>query len=385
MKARILDATALRGVTPWALAAYARNAGWAKADPYGDAADAWQGEGLPEILLPTTDLLGDYASIVSRLIGIFSEVSGTDELATLKNLLEAEHDVIRVRAMDDATNGSVALDAGVEMVSQTRGMVLAAACATVTPAQRVYRVGANKKATALVKGLRLGQTEHGSFVVTLMSPIATPQDESWGLFQQEPLPRRVMIRLVEALQASRRIAESWYPGFGFQAFEDAVSDGVSANLCDAVARLVRCTNRFDVSVAWATTDLPSLPPARVEFSEIHRQALEEGAETLRSTLAQPGARFAATVHALARDRRELEGKVTFKTQIEGRVQSVAGVLDPKNYEVAIRAHRAEARVIVNGDLERVGQRWRVTNANVRELRVQPDGELHSAADDDGAE
>lgn len=377
MKARILDGTALRGVTPGGLAAYAQNAGWAKTAPYGDAADVWQGEGLPEILLPNTDLLGDYPSVVARLIGIFSEQSGKDEIATLKDLLEAEHDVIRVRAIDDGTNGSVALDAGVEMVSQARGMVLAAACATVTPAQRVYRAWANKKATGLVKRLRLGQTEHGSFVVALMAPIVSPVapvlDESWGVFEQEPPLRRVIIRLVQALQASREMAELWDSDFGYPALDDAVSAGVSANLCDALARLVGCTNRFEVSVAWATTDLPTPSPARVEFSETYRQALEEAAKTLRSTEAQPGARLTATVHALARDRWESRGKVTLKAEIRGRVQSVTALLQPKDYGAAIHAHQAGRRVIVTGDLERIGQRWHIANARLSEFGLHEDG------------
>ena len=116
MKAQILDATALKEVTPGGLAAYARSAGWTKAEPYGNAADVWNGESRPEIVLPRTDLLGDYASVVSRLIGIFSDVGGTDEAATLRDLLEADHDVIRVRVIEGATNGSIALDTGVDSV-----------------------------------------------------------------------------------------------------------------------------------------------------------------------------------------------------------------------------------------------------------------------------
>ena len=144
MKARILDANALRGVSPSGLAAYARSAGWAKTEPFGETADVWHGEGLSEILLPRTDLLGDYASVVSRLIGVFSEESGQDELAVLKDLLEADHDVIRVRAMEGAPNGSSALGTGVAIVSQIREMLLAAACAAVESPQQVYRAGAKQ-------------------------------------------------------------------------------------------------------------------------------------------------------------------------------------------------------------------------------------------------
>ena len=388
MRARILDATALKGVTPGGLAAYARSAGWAKAEPYGDAADVWLGESRPEIVLPRTDLLGDYASVVSRLIGIFSQVGGTDEAATLRDLLEADHDVIRVRATEDATKGSVALDTGVEIVSQAREMLLAAACATVGNPQQVYRAGANKEAADFVKRVRLGQTEHGSFVVTLMAPVpptvAPALDESWGSIEEEPLSRRVMLRLVEALQATRKAAELWNSGSGHREFEDAVSAGVSANLCDAVAGLIGRTSRLEVSVAWAMNRIPRRAPARVTFSETYRQPLEEAGRTFRARAPRPGTRLVGSVHKLIRDQQEMEGVVALKAEIDGKIQSVAAVLDETNYGVAIRAHEARNPVIVDGDLERIGQRWRVTNASVRELPVQRDDEPRTVGSEDVA-
>ena len=382
MKVRILDASALNVVTPRALAAYSGSVGWAKVEPYGDVADVWSGKGLPEIVLPRTNRLGDYASVVSRLIEIFSEERGQGELAVLKDLLEADHDVIRVRVIEGATNGSIALDTGVEMVSQAREMVLAAARATVGPPQRVYRGRANKKATAFMERVRLGQTEHGSFVVSLMAPVApttaTLWDDSRPWLTDEPLSRRVVLRLIEALQASRQAAERWSSGSFRQEFDAAISAGVSANLCDAVVNLIESTDRFDVSVAWATSRAARLPPARIEFSEAHRLALKAFAQALRIDGPRPEIPLLATVHRLTRDKGELEGVVVLKTEIDGRIYSVNAVLDEKNYGVAIRAHETGRRIIVNGDLERIGQRWRITNASVRELPVGPDDQPHSA-------
>lgn len=347
----------------------------ARTEPYGDAADAWQGEDLPEILVPRTNRLGDYASVVSRLIEIFSEESGRDELAVLKDLLEADHDVIRVRAMEGATNGSIALDTGVEMVSRAREMVLAAARTTVGPPQRVYKGRANKRATAFMEGVRLGQTEHGSFVVSLMAPVAPitarALDGSRLWFEQEPLSRRVVLRLVEALQASRQAAERWNSGLFHQEFEAAVSAGVSANLCDAVVGLIESIERLEIDVAWAANRRSRLPPTRIEFSEAHRIPLRAVAQTLRTGGPRPETPFVASVHRLTRDHRALEGVVVIKTEIDGRVYSINAVLDEENYRAAIRAHETGRCVIVDGDLERIGQRWRITNASLRTLPVRP--------------
>jgi hypothetical protein len=53
--------------------------------------------------------------------------------------------------------------------------------------------------------------------------------------------------------------------------------------------------------------------------------------------------------------------------VEDKIQSVRAVLDQTNYSTAVSAHGAQSPVIVTGDLERVGQRWQLTNATVRAL------------------
>lgn len=98
MKASIQDTGALAGVSPAALSAYARSFGWVRTEDYGDHSDVYSGEGLPEVVLPRTRLLGDYASVVSRLIEVFSGAIQTDTLAIYRDLLTADRDVIRVRA-----------------------------------------------------------------------------------------------------------------------------------------------------------------------------------------------------------------------------------------------------------------------------------------------
>ena len=380
MKTRILDTGALTAITPGALAAYVRDEGWTKTEAYGDHADIYAGENRPEIIVPRTDLLGDYASVVSRLIGIFGEMNSQDELAIYRDLIGADHDVVRVRAAGSEDDGSIFLDDGVEMVSQAREMLLAAACAAKVP-QRVYRAGANREAAEYMKQVRLGQTEHGSFVVTLMAPVPPMLqlkfDDSWANLDDEPYERQVTRRLVLALEASRNAAERAHSGDGEGAFERAVGVGVSANLCDAVARLIEQSNGLEVSVSWAKTRPTPESRRSIRFSESDAGTFKEAARTFLAKEPEPDARLFGSVHKLTRDRNETEGHVTFKVDMDGKIKSVGSVLDQNNYSVAIRAHEARNPVILSGDLERVRQRWRVTNATVREL-TSDDGDEDEA-------
>ena len=375
MKTQILDAGALRSIPPTSLAAYARGEGWTKFETHGKHADVYVSEGRPEIILPRTDQLGDYASVVSRLIGIFGQVTERDESTVFRDLVGANHDTVRVRAIGTEDNGSVLLDEGVELVSQAREMLLAAACATRMQ-RPVYRAGANKEAVEYMKQVRLGQTGHGSFVVNLLTPVPpTLQSvlpETWADLDDEPFERQVTRCLVRALEASRAAAESAHSGNGVSAFDRAVAHGVSANLCGAVAKLIERSRGLEVSVNWAKTRPTPESGRHIRFSLSDAGTLKEAERTFLAKEPRPDVKLYGSVHKLKRGEQEFDGQVTFRVDIDGKSQSVGSVLDQNNYTVAIRAHEARNPVVVTGDLERVGQRWRVTNANVRELAGDED-------------
>lgn len=383
MRAQILDVDALRAISPAALAAFARGEGWTKTEAFGTHADVYAGTDRPEIILPRTDRLADYASAVSRLIDVFSKISERDELATYRDLVGADRDVVRVRAFGGDDDGSVSLDAGVKIVAQAREMLLAAACAAKTP-QPLYRAGANKEANDYMRRVKLGQTEHGSFVVTLLAPVppllqpVLPLDQVWGSLDDEPMERMVTRRLMDALEASRNAAERALSGEA-SAFEDAVAYGVSANLCEAVAGLIEQSHGLDISLTWARTRPTPETHRKVVFSQNDADILKEAARTFRLRQPKTDVTLYGTVHKLKRDQDEADGVVTLKAIVEDKRQSVRAVLDQANYSIAVQAHDAKADVIVTGDLERFGQRWQITNAIVRQLLAD------EAADEDGNE
>ena len=67
MRVSIRDKGPLSEVSPAALSAYARASGWTRTDNYGDSSDVYTSDGLPEIIVPRTQRLGDYANVVSQL------------------------------------------------------------------------------------------------------------------------------------------------------------------------------------------------------------------------------------------------------------------------------------------------------------------------------
>lgn len=98
MKVDIRDVDALTSVSPAELSAYARTEGWVSAETYGDHSDVYTRDGHPEIIVPRTQRLGDYARVVAQLIDIFAAAAEVDQVSLFRDLITADRDVITPRA-----------------------------------------------------------------------------------------------------------------------------------------------------------------------------------------------------------------------------------------------------------------------------------------------
>ena len=372
MRVSIHDRGALLAVSPAALSAYARAAGWRRHEPYRVHSDVYMGESRPEIIVPRTERLGDYASVVATLIDTFAGVTGQDESSVYRSLVTADRDVVCIRVAE-SDDGSVTLEDGVNLVGGARDLLLSAACSLREP-QPVYRAGANREAADLLKQVRLGQTDQGSFVVTLLTPVVPPpmpalfpDQDDWNA----PIERRMTKRLVEALTAARQAAERAAAGDD-GAFEETVASGVSANLCEALVRIIAPFPMLDVGVSWARTRPVIVPGTVVRFGRADAALLREAARSLRERAPRPDMRLHGFVRLLRRGEAEDDGTIRLATDIDGQRQSVVAVLEQADYERAVQAHKDRALVVLAGDLERTGQRWRLLNPRLTDV-IRDDG------------
>ena len=363
----ISDAKALLAVSPAALAAYARTAGWAKVETYREHSDIYTGNGLPEIILPRTKSLKDYTAVVAELVGIFARVGEVDEPTLYRDLVMSDRDVVRVRVADG--DGTVDINEGADLVAGARDMLLAAACSVQDP-RPVYRTGANREANEFMRQVRLGQTEAGSYVVTLLSPIVPPPVAPTLFedleFAAMPMARRVTSRLSEALQSCKIAIEKTVSGEN-DAFSNSVGEGVSANLCDSLAQIIKPFKALDISVTWARTQPMKSVRQVINFVDDDVAFLREAAFSMRGRLAKPEERLFGYVLRLKRSETEEDGTVTIRASVDRKSQSVTTVLDEVDYSRAVQAHDHRYPIITEGDLERKGQRWRLLNPRIVEV------------------
>ena len=367
MKFDIQDNRALLAVPPVALSSYARAAGWKKIESYGKHSDIYAADQKPEIVVPKADHLGDYASVVAQLIKIFAEVADRDEISLYLDLMTRDQDIIRIR-VTERDEGRLSLGDWVELIGGARDMVLAAACSLKSP-EPLYRAGANREAMDLLSRVRLGQTERSGFVVTLLMPKISPPIQSLlsDLDGREdldaPEERQVTRRLIAALNVTRDSVERTVAG-DLSAFVGTVGQGVSVNLCGALVRLIGRFSTVEIEVTWARTRAMKCPRASVHFSRSDTAILSEAGRLLREREPQPEVNLIGMVQNLPHDDARNDGIIAVRTSVDGNNVLVFVMLKQSDLEQAVLAHKKKTPVVLRGDLERAGQRWRLLNSRL---------------------
>ena len=312
--------------------------------------------GGAEILLPLRRDLGDYTLRMSELVRVLSAVEKRSFLDVLSDLSSPPSDVLRLRvSAPEATLGNLPLDEGIQLLRGGRDMLLSAACSTKRPLA-FHPEKTLKDASDFIKKCRLGQTERGSFVATIITPVPPalplfPEDQTlWE--DAEPFARRVTTRLM----ASLGIVDLAVKAGRLDPILKGVDEGVSANLCDAVVAMRPSGDQshLDIGMSWSRSRprLPEGVPAAVTIAQADFDIIGEASRYLRERARPRRERFEGKILALQSEVvtlfDDVGGKVVVRTEVGGQPARVKFVLNREDYRHACDAHRDETRVAVTG-------------------------------------
>jgi hypothetical protein len=264
MKVELRDPEAMKALRPLEIAAYLRSHGWTARDGAGGRASLWTlkvGDEEYEALLALDPSIRDFALRMGDVVRTLAVAEDRSQEEVYADLLTTAADVMRIRIEGaDPQEGTLPIEAHARIAQKARDLLLAAACAA-TEARAVWHTRKPARAVEEVRKVRIGQTERGSYVVTVITRITPELHVPKGsLFETEtPFERRMTQTLASSLLSLERAAEAAALSGEFAAFDAAVPKGVSANLCDAVAGLWGEEDRFrtlDFLFSWS----PARPP-----------------------------------------------------------------------------------------------------------------------------
>ncbi len=361
-----------RALSPVEVVSYLRSRGWREGQALGSRGGVWllrrsEGEEA-EVLLPYDLQLADYPTRMREALKALEIVEDRPAADIVRDVTTSGADLVRFRLTASAAReGNLPLEAAPALAQGVHDLLLAAACATVEP-RPVYPTRKPAAALKYMQHARFGQTERGSFTLTVVSPVS-PQLALLGSQEVEmeaPFERRVVATLMaatrEATTAATKAASSGDPG----AFSQAVAWGVSANLCEALAGLTSFCDPAEglsVSVSWASLRPgPKDIPTRLSVAPATGALLEEAARLFRGTTPLPDVDVRGMVVKLERAESQVEGTATLLALVEGQPRKVEVRLQAEDYAKALRAHGERLVVGCQGELRRRGNLLRLENA-----------------------
>jgi hypothetical protein len=311
-----------------------------------------------ELVLPLKRELGDFALRMADIVVELARIEKRSLWGVLNDLSGPPGDVFRLRVTaPNSTLGNLPLDMGIKLLHGCRDLLLASACSEVHP-QALHPHNVPKKASEFLKDCRLGQTERGSFVATIITPVPPDIQTQMELFNDdsrlrtEPYARRVTTRLMSTLGLVSEAIQSGKPG----RILEGVEQGVSANFCDALKTMKPSgdQSKLEISVSWARIrgNVPESVPESVSFPQESFSFIEEAGRELRIRAFAKPARYqgklitAEWVHRPFT--REEVGRIIIAAHVGGQQAKVKVDLPPGEFSRACDALNARKQVAVTG-------------------------------------
>jgi hypothetical protein len=379
VRVSIRDVDVLRSVRPHDLAGYLRASGWSPQHTVEGKWATWVKDTY-EVALPLSQDYADFAARLADLLLVLEVAEGRSQFEILADVqTTAVADVVRIRLNGpDSADGSIPIVDGAKAMSEAREMMMAAACVAAVGPRPMYHTRKPARAVEYLSRVRLGQTERGSYVITLISRVPPELKVQEALFPttptlQDPFERQVVRMLSTAVAETKRAAESAAAHGNFDGFQNSIHWGVSANLCEAISGLGGEGRRgVEIGFSWARSRSSDIATdiTKTSFTPDVLPIIAEAARIFKATSPREEFELRGVVVKLERAEGQLTGKVTIFGFVDGEPRRVGIELADADYHRALSAHEREATVRCRGILVREGRLWWLRG--VTGLEIEPD-------------
>lgn len=368
----------LSAIKPDFVQSYLTKTGWIKTDYSARENIKYE---LPNtnaiILLPKNIKALDYSQSLKNVIETLSQIEERSFDIILKNIMNPSVDTLRFRFIGSGADlGSLPLGYTLNAVESIRDALIYSACSELNTKPVFNR--ALKEATKIVEKSRFGQTELGSFVISVEIPLELPsisvKSDNKSSFQEadffEPIQRRLIARIINSAQKARAVAidgDSIDPQNDFKT-------NLNANLADALASLrLDGIDGVELKAVWDKS-VPSkdLPNFSVLIEERTFDSLKSIGNVLRGSISSRFVSLVGKISSLSRygsfEEEEVDNTVIIKTSGVDLPTNIYVALNQQDYLKACDCHRDNKRISINGTLEKTGRTWILTGyENFREI------------------
>lgn len=291
------------------------------------------------VILPSSKIFVDYEERLVNAVETLSRVLGEDRLRIAKAISSIGFDILKIRTAIGSGSYSLDLDEALDTLHGGYNLVDYSAVKATSQGLVKYVKGRRSKVVAsYLDTVRMGQTEPGSFVLTLLLP-TNSSSELVGLGEDAiSLGQKVSQTLLESLIHSKKIVEE----------KNKKSAQISANFAYTLAEMVKRSPKIEIGVEQKSARVFK----SVDFSRDDEDSLREIADYLAPRIETLNTTVAGTVINLSETRGQRSGTFIVETIIDDEIKNVRVPYDRSNRKQVIEAYdrKAEITISLHGNL-----------------------------------
>ncbi len=381
MDVQILDNNALLSIAPSTISAYLRGRNWTVAGQWPDRATVYEHleDGRRWVVhVPVRSTFDDYIDDTARTLGVLSEVERRSQSEIMSDLRSAGADRISVAALNAPASPRLSLFTATSLMDDSVKLLSAAARAA-EKRRPAYRGPFSQNAMRFLNDLTAAPFDFDSFQFTMFSqvPPLIGQAPLLAEVNEPPFSRQVINSLAASLHATQTAIANVTQSDDISHFERAVREGVSANLCGAVAELIEHSHDFGIGVSidvrWADVRPEDKGQREViPFSSHQVDILNAARDHLRTNASFADEHLIVDVVRLEREPREFDGSAVLLAELDDRTYRIDVEFARSDYQIALEAHDKKLALELDGDLHPVGRGYQLQNP--RNLILRDEGE-----------
>jgi len=343
----------IQQLTPEAVHAFLTSEGWR---PQVDEreVDLWtltEGGDEFEVLVPADRRLRDFPLRMYQVLRTLATIQDRPLSTVLSDLANTGSDRMIFRLLPSGPPGTIPIFNGADAVLGVRELVMSAAYASTLDRPLLVQGRRPQRVMNFVRGVRLGSPQTGSWVIA--AEVALPEvDLDHRSNGGQSFARQVSLQMHRGVRATFTAAGEALREDSIEPFRRRARDGVSANVCEALAGLGRDDTPFEVRFAWAQRLPAQVGAARFRFDPRVIRTIRSAGEELRNALPDGRVEITGPVTRLSREP-GAAGAATIAGVVQTRygeaVQHVKVRLTPPQNQAAIEAYRNHRHLRIVGE------------------------------------
>lgn len=354
------------------LQAYLRNTGWDRIQTPKDSIALFHkmiGEVVFETALPLSKDFSDYSYRIIDVLEKIAQVEQREVHQVLTDLSIPPADIVRFRVINrDTIGGTISFLEGFNLLESAKKVLFTTACDIIQP-EKYHKRLSLKGAQQFIEGCRLGQTEKGSYIASVICPFLnqSPEEKAvqLSIFNQiddfrHSLTRKVTKRLMFSLGFIKNAIDR---GEETRIIDLDGENIISGNFLESLVELnaSKESSEIEITTSWSilATEQPELVKA-VKFSKDYIPVLENIISKIRPLEIGTMDDFIGKISMTKADpdihaRSEGEIILNFILGDEDKVSKARVILSNQDYIQACEAHKQGKSVKISGKLLSVGR------------------------------